>query len=183
MTKAARAKDIREGGGIAAAANLEVARNLHLIATGFWSDGGGRYLGGLGPGFVVAQQGGKTAPFTARLVHSGSAIAGAEWRARPATVLALTLSTTYFGRAFSTDPSTGALVGYGFAGSGNSNNRAIGEASLASQTTLWKQPGYGSVQMITQSSYITRSPWFVAPGTPKDAHVFAGYANLRYVLP
>ena len=54
---------------------------------------------------------------------------------------------------------------------------------MASQTTLWKRAGYGAVQVLTQSSYITRSPWYMAPGTPKDPHVFAGYANLRYVLP
>ncbi len=57
------------------------------------------------------------------------------------------------------------------------------EGTFATQTTLWKQAGYGSVQVITQSSYIIRTPWYVAPGAPREAHVFAGYANLRYVLP
>jgi hypothetical protein len=74
-------------------------------------------------------------------------------------------------------------VGYGFAGSANSNNRLLQEGTLATQTILWTRPGYGSVQVITQSSYIQRAPWYVAPAAPKDAHVFAGYANLRYVLP
>lgn len=183
VTKTASAKDAREGAGISGVVNLEVIRKLHLIATGFWSDGGGRYIGGLGPGFVVAQRGSKMAPFAAQLVHSGSGIAGVEWQASRATVLSATFSGAYFARAFSLDPSTGSLVGYGFAGSANSNNRALEEGTFATQTTLWKQPGYGSVQMITQSSYITRAPWYVAPGAPKDAHVFAGYANIRYVLP
>jgi len=39
------------------------------------------------------------------------------------------------------------------------------------------------VQVITQGSYITRAPWYLSPGNPKDAHAFSGYANLRYVLP
>ena len=39
------------------------------------------------------------------------------------------------------------------------------------------------MQVIMQSSYITRAPWYVAPNAPKDAHVLAGYGNLRYVLP
>ena len=182
-TKATSAKDIREGGGISVSANLEVVKNLHLILTGFWSDGGGRYLGGIGPGFVVAQQASRTSPFVAQLVHSGSGIAGAEWRATRSTVLSATYSGAYFDRVFSTDPSTGALVGYGFKGSANSNNRAIQEGTFATQTTLWKQAGFGAVQLITQSSYIQRTPWYVAPGAPKDAHVYAGYANLRYVLP
>jgi hypothetical protein len=183
ITKASAAKDIREGGGVSGAANLGVAKNLHLILTGFWSDGGGRYIGGLGPGFVVEQRGSKTAPFLAQLVHSGSGIAAAEWQANRVNMVSLTFSQAYFARAFSIDPSSGGLVGYGFKGSANSNNRTLQEGTVATQTTLWKQPGYGSVQVITQSSYITRTPWYVAPGTPKDAHVFAGYANLRYVLP
>jgi hypothetical protein len=183
VTKTTAVKDTHEGGGISGVANLEVVKNLHLILTGFWSDGGGRYLGGLGPAFVVAQNGAKTSPFTAPLVHSGSGIAGAEWQATKSTVLSATYSGAYFDRVFSTDPSTGTLVGYGFKGSASNNNRAIQEGTLATATTLWKRAGYGSVQVITQSSYITRAPWYVAPSAPKNAHVFAGYANLRYVLP
>lgn len=183
VTKSASSKDIREGGGVSGAANIEVARNLHVIATGFWSDGGGRYIGGLGPAFVVAQPGTKTSPFSVRMVHSGSAIAGTEWRAPRNNVIALTYSRAYFGRSFSVDPTTGGFVGYGFVGSQNSNNRVLQEGTLATQTVLWTRPGYGSVQVITQSSYISRSSWFKDPESPKDAHVFAGYANLRYVLP
>ena len=183
ITKSATTTDTREGGGISAAANIEVAKNVHIIATGFWSDGGGRYIGGLGPAFVVAQNGDTTSPFSAQMVHSGSMIAGAEWRASKSNVIAFTYSGAYFARSFSFDSSTRALVGYGFPGSANSNNRALQEGTLATQTKLWTRPGYGSVQVITQSSYIARSPWFLSPGSPKDAHVFAGYANLRYVLP
>jgi hypothetical protein len=183
VTKTSASTDIHEGAGVSGVANLAAAKNLHLILTGFWSDGGGRYIGGLGPGFVVAQHGTITAPFQAQLIHSGSGIASAEWQATKRDLLEFSYSGAYFDRVFSTDPSTGKLVGYGFVGSANSNNRAIQEATFGTQTTLWKQKGYGSVQIITQSSYITRAPWYVAPSTPKDAHVFAGYANLRYVLP
>ena len=183
VTKTAANRDIHEGGGVSGAVNAEVVRNLHLIVTGFWSDGGGRYIGGLGPGFVVLQPGSTTAPFEAQLVHSGSGIASTEWQASQSTLLSLSYSGAYFGRVFSIDPSTGNPVGYGFIGSASSNNRAIQEETLATQTTLWKRPGFGSVQAITQSSYITRAPWYVAVGAPRDAHVFAGYANLRYVLP
>jgi len=183
ITKSVAAKDVRQGGGVSVAANIEVARNLHVIGTGFWSDGGGRYIGGLGPGFVVAQPGTITSPFSVRMVHSGSIITGAEWRASKNNVIAFTYSGAYFARSFSTDPASGGLVGYGFTGSANSNNRALQEGTLATQTVLWARPGYGSVQVITQSSYITRAPWYLDPESPKNAHVFAGYANLRYVLP
>jgi len=183
ITQSTSAKEIREGGGISAAANIEVARNLHAIATGFWSDGGGRYIGGLGPAFVVAQAGTTASPFSVRMVHSGSAIAGFEWRALRNNIIALTYSGAYFARSFSIDPGSGTLVGYGFRGSANSNNRALQEGTLATQTVLWTRPGYGSLQVITQSSYITRSPWSLDPASPRNAHVFAGYGNLRYVLP
>lgn len=183
ITKSSTSRDIREGGGISAAANVEIARNLHAITTCFWSDGGGRYIGGLGPAFVVAQPGTTNSPFSVRMVHSGSVIAGAEWRAPKRNVIAFTYSGAYFARSFSIDPSTRAVVGYGFPGSANSNNRALQEGTFATQTTLWTRPGYGSVQVITQSSYIARSPWSSSAGSPKEAHAFAGYANLRYVLP
>ena len=183
VTRTAQHKDIHEGGGVGLGANLEGAPNFHLIMTSFWSDGGGRYIGGLGPGFVVEQKGTTTAPFQAQLIHSGSGIAAAEWQATRHTLASLTFSAAYFSRAFSIDPSTGKLVGYGFEGSANSNNRLLREATFATQTTLWKQLGYGSVQMITQSSYIIRAPWYVAPDTPATAHVFSGWGNLRYVLP
>jgi hypothetical protein len=176
-------KDVKEGRGIGAAGNLEVAPNLHLILTGFWSDGGGRYIGGLGPGFVVAQDGGVSAPFRIQLIHSGSGVAALEWRATPSTIASVTFSQAYFGRAWSTDPSSGKLVGYGFPGSPDSQNRTLHEATFATQTTLWRQPGYGSVQMITQSSWVQRAPWSFTPGNPKSAQVFSGWANLRYVLP
>ena len=183
ITGSASLKDVHEGGGVSGAANMEVMKNLHVILTGFWSNGGGRYIGGLGPAFVVAQHGETSSPFSVQIVHSGSGIAGFEWLAHKNSVIALTYSGAYFGREFSIDPSTGHLVGYGFPGSSNSNNRTLQEGTLATQTTLWKVPGYGSVQVITQGSYIQRAPWYLAPGAPKNAHVFAGYANLRYVLP
>jgi len=183
ITGSASVKEIREGGGISGAANMEVMKNLHVILTGFWSDGGGRYIGGLGPAFVVTQHGETSSPFSVQMVHSGSGIAGFEWLVHKNSVIALTYSAAYFGREFSIDPSTGHLVGYGFPGSSNSNNRTLQEGTLATQTTLWKFPGYGSVQVITQSSYIQRAPWYLAAGAPKNAHMFAGYANLRYVLP
>ncbi|MDE3201607.1 MAG: hypothetical protein KGN79_11885 [Acidobacteriota bacterium] len=183
ITGTTRTKDVREGSGISAAVNIALSQNLHFISTAFWSDGGGRYIGGLGPAFVVQQNGTVSSPFSVELLHSGSAIASVEWRVRPKTVFSLTYSGVYFDRVYAVDPSTGKFVGYGFPGSANTNNRALHEATFATQTTLWKHPGYGAVQIITQGSYIERTPWYVAPASPQSAHVFAGYTNLRYVLP
>jgi hypothetical protein len=63
VTKADRVTDTREGGGGAIDFNLELLRGFHMIGAGYWSDGGGRYMGGMGPGFVVLQNGSATSPW------------------------------------------------------------------------------------------------------------------------
>jgi hypothetical protein len=176
-------KDVREGSAAALNANLEVARGLHLMANTFWSDGGGRYMGALGPQFVVAQHGAVTAPLSVQLVHAGAGLGGVEYQATRSTLLSAVYGGAYFDRVFSVDPSNNKLVGYGFAGSANTNNRFIQEGSFATVTNVFHKPSYGSVQIITQFSYITRTPWYVAPSTPKNAHLFESYLDIRYVLP
>ena len=49
--------------------------------------------------------------------------------------------------------------------------------------TFWKHPKYGALQFYSQYSYLNRAPWFVAPGSPKNAHLSMVYAGMRYVLP
>ena len=179
----ASVEDRREGGGAALNMNLEVLPGLHLIADSFWSDGGGRYTGALGPQFAVAQHGSVDAPFTVQMVHSGAGLGGFEYQLNRSTLLSLIYGGTYFSRVSSLDPSTNKLVGYGFVGSANSNNRYIQEGSFATVTSIFHRPSYGSVQLITQFSYIERTPWYVAPGMPRNAHLFENYVDIRYVLP
>ncbi|MDR3750216.1 MAG: hypothetical protein P4K94_01890 [Terracidiphilus sp.] len=185
VTKTVLARDTREGGGVVANTNLELFKGFHLITTAYWSDGGGRYIGGTGPGFIVLQQGAATAPFSAALIHSGSGIGGFEWILDKRTTIASYVSGAYFQRRFALDPSvkTPTYVGYGFPGSANTNNRIIREASFASISTFWQSKTYGALQIVTQTSYVNRAPWYVATGQPKDAHVFMEFMNLRYVLP
>ena len=183
ITKTVSAKDNRIGAGISTSANLELVKGLHWITSAFWSDGGGRYIGGLGPSFVVAQGATTKSPFDVQLVHSGSGTTAVEWQATKTSLLSFTYSGAYFDRVSSVDPSTGSVVGYGYKGSAGSNNRAIQEATLGSLTTLWSHPSYGAIQLVSQTSYITRAPWYVASGSPKNAHVVAGFLDLRYVLP
>src|SRR5579862_5710313 len=73
--------------------------------------------------------------------------------------------------------------GFGFPGSANTNNRDYQEGTIGFIPTLWSSPNYGKLQVITQFSYVVRTPWFVAPGTPKNAHAFLTYLNLRYIIP
>jgi hypothetical protein len=184
ITKADSAEDNREGSGVSVNANLEVLHGLHLIADTFWSDGGGRYIGALGPSFVVAQSGAVTTPFTIQKVHSGAGLGGFEYQATQSTMLSLIYGGSYFDRVSSIDPSgTRPTVGYGFAGSASTNNRYIQEGSFATVTNVFHKPSYGAVQVITQFSYIERTPWYVAAGQPKNAHLFESYLDIRYVLP
>jgi hypothetical protein len=75
------------------------------------------------------------------------------------------------------------FIGFGGINSPNSANRAIQEGSFEWNQTMWKNPQYGALVMVTQASYVTRSPWFVALGAPKNAHTVMGYVSMRYVLP
>ncbi|MGH9351341.1 MAG: hypothetical protein ACRD2G_04145, partial [Terriglobia bacterium] len=71
----------------------------------------------------------------------------------------------------------------GYTGSPSSANRAIQEGTFGVIQTFWKNEHYGALQLITQYSYLTRAPWYVAPSTPKNANLSEAYANIRYVLP
>ena len=89
----------------------------------------------------------------------------------------------YFQRNIAFDPATGKFIGFGFPGSTSSSNKAIQEGTLGVIRTFWKDPRYGALQLITQYSYLTRSPWSIGNGAPKNAHTNLGYVDLRYVLP
>jgi hypothetical protein len=89
------------GGGGSVNLNLEMFKNFHLIANSFWSDGGGRYIFGLGPDVIIRGDGGPS------LVHSGSGIAGFEWQATARDTLYGYYGGAYFQRNTTTDPSTG----------------------------------------------------------------------------
>jgi hypothetical protein len=75
------------------------------------------------------------------------------------------------------------FIGFGGPNSPNSANRAIQEATFDWTQTFWRNPQYGAVLLVMQSSYVSRAPWFVAAGAPKNAHLFMQYVSLRYVLP
>jgi len=89
----------------------------------------------------------------------------------------------YFQRNVTVDPATGKPVGFGYSGSSSSVNRAVQEPTFGYIRTLWKHENYGGLQVLTQYSYLTRSPWFVAPGAPKNAHASMVYVDFRYLLP
>jgi hypothetical protein len=172
------------GGGGGVNANFEVLKNFHLIANSFYGDGVGRYIGGLGPDIIVRPDG------TLSAVHSGSGVGGFEWQTTPKFLVDGYYSGAYFFRDY--DVTTKALgtpcgtlycVGFGFPGSANTNNRDYQEGTVGFIPTIWSSPNFGKLQFISQFSYVVRAPWYVAPASPKNAHAFITYVNLRYILP
>ena len=167
----------KAGGGGSINANLEVIKNLRLISTNFWSYGGGRYLFGNAPD-VVVRANGDVSP-----VHSGGTVDGFEAQVTKKLLLYAYYGGVYVGRNVAVDANGTNLVGYGFKGSSNSQNRSIQEGTFGFNQTMWKDPRYGAINFMGQYQYLTRNPWYVAAGAPKSAHDNTIYFNLRYTLP
>lgn len=178
------------GGGGSLNLNYELIHNLRLIANSFYSDGGGRYIFGLGPDAIVKPNGKLSA------VHAGSGIAGFEYQATPNNMFYGYYGGAYFERNFGFLPATATsscdgltsftCVGFGFPGSANSSNRAVQEATIGYIPTLWSHENYGKVQIISQYSYLVRSPWSIPISSgpnPKNAHASIVYLDIRYTLP
>ena len=175
------------GGGFMTGINVALAKNFRVMAHGMYGSGIGRYMIGSGPnavGFPV-QTGLTSFDADLSMVHSGSAIAGVE------TTAGKSQFGFYYGGFYfqqnnfldPTNPVPGRRAGFGGPNSPNAANRSIQEGTIDWTQTFWKNPQYGAVLMVTQASYLTRSPWFVAAGAPKNAHLGMGYLSIRYVLP
>jgi hypothetical protein len=186
------------GGGVDAAMNFELwkgsdNRNFMFIGSGMWGYGVGRYLIGMGPQFVVRPVVSGTGFDVATSgIHSGDAIVGFEFRPLPKTQFGLYGGAAYFQRNFFPDITAAGVgtcsgkpcIGFGFPGSNALvTNRVIQEGTFDWTQTFWRNPQYGAVLLVMQSSYVSRAPWFVATGAPKNAHLFMQYVSLRYVLP
>jgi uncharacterized coiled-coil protein SlyX len=175
------------GAGLLAGVNLSLAKSFRIVAHGMYGSGIGRYMIGSGPNAIVFPVATGPAAFDAdiSMVHSGSAIAGVESTAGKSQ-FGFYYGGFYFQRnAFvdTTNPVPGRFGGFGGINSPNSANRAIQEGTIDWTQTFWRNPQYGAVLLVTQASYLTRAPWFVAAGAPKNAHLGMGYLSLRYVLP
>jgi uncharacterized coiled-coil protein SlyX len=158
-------------------ASLELVKNFRLVTANYWSDGGGRYLFGNAPDVVIRADG-SISP-----VHSGGTVDGFEAQVSKNTLLYAYYGGIYISRNVAVDSNGTSLVGYGYKGSSNSQNRAVQEGTFGFNQTVWKDAKYGAINFMGQYQYLTRSPWFVAAGAPKSAHDNTVYLNLRYTLP
>ncbi|SRR6185437_10585441 len=174
----------KSGGGGSINANLELFKNLHLIANTFWSDGGGRYIFQLGPDFTVNVNG--AGNFVPSPLHAGSGIGGFEYTIKKSLLYGY-YGGVYFGRNFQqvTAGPPPTFTGYGYPGSSSSQNRTIQEATIGLNQTLWSDKKYGDLKLLTQFSYLSRNPWSTTgtPGNAASAHLGMSFVDLRYDLP
>lgn len=166
----------KAGAGGSVNANLEIMPGLRLVTNNFWSDGEGRYLFGVAPDFIVRSNGSPS------LIHSGSTVSGFEY-ARKNTQFYAYYGGIYIRRNTALDANGATRIGYGYAGSPNSNNKTTQEGTFGLIHTLWKDGNFGALQMMFQYAYFFRDPWYVAGGAPKNTHEDVLWFNLRYTLP
>lgn len=171
--------------------NLELAPGFRFIANTFASDGGGRYIFGMGPDLIVRPDG-SISP-----VHAYSTVDGFEYSIKPKnnpkgleTLLYGYYGGAYFGRDTALDNTVSAsnpvTIGYGvFSNSASLNaDRSVQEATLGLTQTLWKNPTWGDLKIITQYSYLWRDPWFVpSTNTTRKATSNMVFLDLRYDIP
>jgi len=184
------------GGGFFAGGNFEPVKNFRVVASGMYGPGISRYLLAAGPQVVVVPTIAansvtctNAAGCDVRLspVHAGDALVGLEAQPYPKTQIGVYGGAAYFQRNTFQDITSAAaakpFIGFGGPNSAQNNNRLLQEASVDWLQTFWRNPQYGAILVVTQASYVSRAPWFVAAGAPKNAHLAMGYLSLRYVLP
>jgi TolA-binding protein len=167
--------------------NFEIFKNFKIFETAFYSVGGGREIGNTNvPDFVVTPAPNATSRLGLSPVHSDAGIVGLEYQTTPKFMVYGYYGYVYIARNFSlTGCGAGGAspCGYGFPGSSNSNNRSVEEPTIGFIPTFWRNPNYGALSLITQFSYLSRAPWFIAPNAPRNAHLGMAYIDLRYTLP
>jgi len=163
------------GTGVEAAGSFEVVPNFRILASGFWSDGGGRYIANVnGPDFIVNPDASQT------LVGSRSTIAGAEYTYQR-TVAYGYFSYASFDQTVTTD-ADGKPIGYGIAGS-TAANHTLHETTLGVTQTLFRDARVGALQVLGQYSNFARTPFSVPNGSPSHATTNMIFIDVRYILP
>lgn len=163
------------GGGGSVNLGFDLAPGFRILTNNYYSDGGGRYIFGQAPDFIVRANG------TASLVHSASTVSGFEWTTKK-NLLYMYYGGVYIARNMSLDANGTTKIGYGpIANDGQ--NRAIQEFTVGTNTTLAKSPKWGALNLMFQYSYLQRNPWLVTGTSPTNASLSMGFVNLRYTLP
>ena len=155
---------------------IEPVRNFKLIATNFFSNGGGRYIANTGiPDFIVNPD------FSMSVVKAWSGIYGAEITAKNTLVYGYySVARATQNTTFDADGKT--AIGYGVLNSTGANQK-INEATVGITQTFFRDPKIGGMQLMIQYSNLQRTPFSVPTGTPANAKLNMVYINVRYLLP
>jgi hypothetical protein len=163
------------GGGGSVNLSFEVVKNFRILTNNFYSSGGGRYIFGQAPDFIIRSNG------SLSLVHSASTVTGFEANVGKTLVYGY-YGGVYIGRNMALDANGTTKIGYGPIAS-DGQNRAIQEVTFGTNTTLLRDPKWGALNLMFQYSYLQRNPWLAAIGAPTNAHADMGFINFRYSLP
>lgn len=164
------------GGGGSANVNFEIFKGVRLISNNHYGDGTGRYLFGTAPDVIIRSDG-SISPIHVH-GHNGGIEAVIQ-----NTLLFAYYGGTYVGQNSALDANGTSLVGYGYKGSANTNNRTMKELTFGFNQTIWKDAKWGALNYIMQYQFEQRTPWYVAPGQPSGAHDNTIYMDVRYTLP
>jgi len=163
------------GGGGSINLGFDLAPGFRILTNNYYSNGGGRYIFGQAPDFIIRANG------TASLVHSASTVSGFEWTHNKSLFFGY-YGGVYIARNMALDANGTTKIGYGTISS-DGQNRAIQEITFGENYTIAKSPRWGALNLIFQYSYLQRNPWLVAAGAPTNASLSMGFFDLRYTLP
>jgi len=163
------------GGGGSVNLGFDILPNVRVVTNNYYSNGGGRYIFGQAPDFIIRANG------TASLVHSASTVTGLEINAGK-TLYYGYYGGVYIGRNMALDANGTTKIGYG-AIANDGQNRAIQEVTFGTNTTLARSAKWGALNLMFQYSYLQRNPWLVTGTSPTNASLSMGFVNLRYTLP
>jgi hypothetical protein len=155
---------------------IEPVKNVRLVATNFFSNGGGRYIANANiPDFIV------NGDQSLSLVKSWSGIYGVEVQPKN-TLLYGYYSVVRADELTGFDVNGTTRIGFGIPGSQSANHK-VNEITLGVTQTFFRDPKYGGMQLMIQYSNVERTPFTVPVNTPSSAKMNMVYVNVRYILP
>jgi len=163
------------GGGASVNGRVNAGAGTRIIGQVSYGAGMGRYIGGLVPDVSI------TADGSIHPIRTTSWVTGVEQAVRPKLSVSGYYSGVRTANSYSQDID-GSFIGFGFPGSGRSNNKRLHEITGVVAVQPWSLPEAGSFQWNSQVSWLERSPWSPDAG-PQSASAFMFLTQIRYNLP
>jgi len=163
------------GGGTNINGSVGVTPNTKVLGQFVIGAGIGRYIGGLVPDVTFA------ADSSIDPLDATAWVGGVEQKLGPWISAAAYYSGVHTDRQTAID-TDGKSIGFGFAGSSNSNNKSIQELTFSGSFAAFRSTDRGSAQVSFQYSWLDRERWD-ASVLPSSASMHMFFAQIRYNLP